>query len=154
MTRQAVSMCAAVVFGDASFHESLAMACAELLENGIKYGSASAASLCLDVREEGREVVLAVVNAVDERSSHPSALRERIAWLHSHPDARAAYLAALARVYESGDPDSAESGLGIVRVAYEARSVIECDTTTPGLVVVRARFAHPSRAAGAPEPPR
>lgn len=140
ITRQAVARCVAVVWADPSFEEALAMATAELVENAIKYGATGANVVGVGIVATRGDVVLTVSNAVDSRSQHVDALRARIAWMHGHEDARSAYLAALTHVYASGDLDSQESGLGLVRVAYEGGATVECNTETPGLVLVRARF--------------
>ena len=43
--RQAVGLCLAAVFSDTELEDALAMTCAELLENAIKYGQAESAAM-------------------------------------------------------------------------------------------------------------
>ena len=130
-TREAVGLLVLAMFDDDDLRDALAMVSEELLENAIKYCKPDT-TVSLSIRNRNGSVVIAVTNVVDERSTHLDALRERIAWMRNFPNATDAYTEALRRV---GGEDS---GLGIVRIAYEGRCGIEYDDSEPGKLTVRA----------------
>lgn len=116
----------------------LAMVCAELLENAVKYGVRDAAPVLITVREEPARVVIDVTNDVAPGSRHLAALRARLGWIAGFAQPGDAYLAAVEAVYEGDDAFAGEGGLGLVRVAHEGGCLIECDDSTAGRVTVRA----------------
>jgi hypothetical protein len=135
LVREAVGGCALAVFADAELRDALSMTAAELLENAIKYGAPT--DVTLSIRDEGGTLTVSVVNTIDAGSSHVSQLRERLDWLRSFADPAEAYTQALTKIYADGALE--ESGLGIVRIAYEGGCQVECDLSRPGLVTVQAR---------------
>jgi hypothetical protein len=140
-TREAVGLLILARFGDGDLRDALAMVSAELLENAIKY-SPPASRVGLSITDGDDGVLIAVSNAVDERSAHLPELRERIEWIARFPSPEAAYQAALTRV--RADDDRSAAGLGIARVAYEGGCELACDLSVPGRVTVRARCARPA----------
>jgi hypothetical protein len=147
--RQAVRLCVAAMFGDDVVRDSIAMVCAELLENAVKYGRASASSVNLTLWQSREHIAIEVTNDVENESAHASALRDRIQWLRGFEDTAQAYMAALAEVYAQPAHEDVASGLGIVRIAYEGGCTVDCDVSRVGSVTVRARCgALPAIAAG------
>jgi hypothetical protein len=144
LVREAVGRCVMAVFADEELKDALSMVCAELLENAMKYGSAGA-DVTLAIRDDGEALTVTVTNAIDDQSLHVGELRSRIDWLRGCANPADAYTQALAKIYAKGNVD--ESGLGIVRIAYEGGCLVECDTSDPRKVVVHARRPRP---AGAP----
>jgi hypothetical protein len=133
-TREAVSLLVLAVFGRSDLRDSLAMVSAELLENAVKY-SKSMGGVRLSIRNESKGLVVAVTNMVEEGSRHVASLRGRLEWLNSFADPEQAYAAALREVSVRGGE---ESGLGIVRIAYEGGCGLDCDVSSPGEITVRA----------------
>jgi hypothetical protein len=132
------------VFANDDLRDALGMVCAELLENAIKYGKPDPRGVQVRLVErrlgDRREVVLSVTNAVEEASHHLNALRQRIAWIKSFASASEAYMAALTQVYERSDAQGGESGLGLVRIAYEGNCSLDCEEPAEGLMAVRAQY--------------
>jgi anti-sigma regulatory factor (Ser/Thr protein kinase) len=149
--RKAVALCVAAVFDDLVFRDALAMTCAELLENAVKYGAANGPTVRVAVREQPDAVILEVTNSADEGSPHPAALAARIAWLRGFADPAEAYTAALGEIYDKVDATNADSGLGIVRVAYEGGCFVDCDVSNAQQITVVARFARPTTSLGPAE---
>jgi hypothetical protein len=140
--REAVGRCALAVFADEDVKDALSMVAAELLENAMKYGSPQS-DVRLAMSEQGGEISVVVRNAIDERSPHIRHLRERVEWLHGYSDPAVAYAEALSEIYSQGA--LADSGLGLVRIAYEGGCRIDCDLSQAGQVIVTA---HRPRADG------
>jgi hypothetical protein len=142
--RQAVGLCVVAVFANDDLRDALGMVCAELLENAIKYGKPDPKGVLVRLVErqlgDRREVVLSVTNAVEEASHHLSALRQRISWIKSFASASEAYMAALTQVYERSDAQGGESGLGLVRIAYEGNCSLDCEEPLEGFMSVRAQY--------------
>lgn len=134
--REAVGLLVLALFGDDNLRDALAMVSEELLENAIKYSRpASSVALAIEHRDDGVEI--AVTNAVDESAGHLAKLSERIAWVGSFGTPAEAYTAALSRLYAENTPGV--TGLGLARIAYEGRCVLDCDASVSGRVKVTAR---------------
>lgn len=142
--RQAVSLGMTAVLDDPDLVERMAMVSAELLENAVKHGEPQQIGFCLE--EKGGRLVVSVRSALSERRGL-SLLTERLRWIAAFPDPREAYLAAVTEVYEQGEPTSGT--LGLVRIAYEGGCHLECDSSEPGFVTVRALHAGPVTEEGA-----
>jgi hypothetical protein len=136
--RQAITLLVEVMPDGEDLSSPLAMVCAELLENAVKYGRRDQHGVRLVVREEPARVVIAVTNAVVEGSPHLAALCDRLSWMHRFGDPAAAFLAAVEAVYEGSDPFAGEGGLGLVRAEHEGGCRLECDVSLAGWVTVRA----------------
>lgn len=135
------------LYADEDFQDALSMVCAELLENAVKYGRSDHV-IHLAMTAEDRRIVATCTNAVEAGSSHPSALRERVEWLKTFSDPLEAYTRALELVYEHANERDEDSGLGIVRIAYDGGCDVECDLSTRDRVVVIAKSR---RRLGSPE---
>ncbi|MCC6645037.1 MAG: sensor histidine kinase [Polyangiaceae bacterium] len=133
--RVAVSTCVSAVFADTDLEDALAMTCAELIENAIKYGHPSADRVQLTLFDRPDHVVVEVVNTPASDAS-VAALRSRIEWIASFPTAQDAYFAAIAAVSEKPEGDTG-SGLGLVRIAYEGGCKLSCELRDE-LLVTRA----------------
>jgi len=132
--REAVSHCVNAVYANRDLRDALAMVASELLENAFKYGK-QGPDVNITVREDAGRVVVTVTNAVDEGTPHAEALEERVAWVKHFGDPERAYQAALERAYTD---ESDASGLGLARISYEGGCLLDCDTSTAGMVTVRA----------------
>ena len=142
LVRKAVGFCVWAVFGRGDLRDSLSMVSAELLENAVKY-SAPDREVRLSITEEPDRLVVAVTNEV-EGDSHVTTLAHRLEWLRTFSSAADAYMAALSEVFDhKGEERAGEGGLGIVRIAYEGGCDLDCDTSKPGQVTVRASRALP-----------
>jgi hypothetical protein len=135
--REAVSHCVAAVFNDGDLRDSLAMVCAELLENAFKYGKAGQPDVRVSVHLDGdQRLVVSVTNAIDENGEHVRLLSERVAWVQEFADPLSAYQAALQQAYTDESDDA--SGLGLARILYEGGCALDCDLSAAGTVTVRA----------------
>ena len=134
--RSAVARCIMATLRDRDLEVSLGMVVAELLENAIKYGRAGAPEIGVTVRVKGSRVHVTVENEIDEKSDHVAVLRKRLDWMQTFHRPSDAYMAALKEIY--GGSTSTLGGLGIVRIAHEGGCQIDCDTTEPGRIKIRA----------------
>ncbi len=134
--RAAVARCIMATLRDRELEVSLGMVVAELLENAIKYGRAGAPEVGVTVRVKANRVHVTVENEVDEKSNHVAVLQRRIEWMQTFRRPSDAYLAALKQVYAGAQIE--QGGLGIVRIAHEGGCQIDCDTTQPGRITIRA----------------
>jgi len=106
--------------------DAVSMVACELLENAIKYGafSAAAPAIKVDVTVSPTMVMVEIQNPVGPDSATLHRLDEAIQWIRGYQDPFEAYLKRLKEV--SGQRlDSTESGLGLVRIAYEGQSVLD-----------------------------
>jgi hypothetical protein len=138
--RQAIALCLGAVFVCEDLKDALSMVTAELVENAIKYGKSDATSVRLQIEQQSNELVIAVTNFVEKGSHHHHVLNERIDWISSYPDPSAAYMAALAQVYEKVGAHGAQGGIGLVRIAYEGGCSLSCDVEGEERLVVRAHY--------------
>ena len=106
---------------------SLSMIISELIENGIKYGSFKLVENKVDVIIDiGRNAVtIEVLNPVDETAfKHLSKLDKTIQWIRGYQDPFEAYIERIKEVSKKPLKD-VESGIGLVRIAYEGKAVLD-----------------------------
>lgn len=106
---------------------ALTMVISELIENGIKYGNFQApennVSLTIDVGS--RIITVEVINPVDETAHvHLKRLDRTIQWIRGYQDPFQAYTERIRAVSKKPLNDE-ESGLGLVRIAYEGKSILD-----------------------------
>ena len=156
--RQAVGLCVAAVLANDDLRDALAMVCAELLENAIKYGKPDPRGVCVQLQQRPIgtqiEVTLSVTNAVEQASHHLAMLQQRIAWIRTFESPGEAYMAALTTVYERAEAQGGEGGLGLVRIAYEGGCLLDCTSPAEGVMTVLARYTidKPGEASASPPP--
>ena len=119
---------------------ALTMVISELVENSIKYGNFALPQnkviLSVDIGEN--IITVEVINPVDETTySHLEKLDKAIQWIRGHQDPFEAYIGKLKEV--SKRPlDDEESGLGLVRIAYEGRAILDFFLAEDDLLSVSA----------------
>jgi hypothetical protein len=121
--------------------DSMAMVLCELLENAIKYGSFAAdqqVSVTLDVAPQA--ITVEVGNPTsNDAMPQLHRLDRTIQWIRGYQDPFEAYLARLKEV-SLQNPDSGESGLGLVRIAYEGESSLDFYLGDGGRLAVSAVY--------------
>ncbi len=106
---------------------ALTMVISELIENGIKYGNFKAPGnkVILTIHVGSRVVTVEVVNPVDETAyNHLKRLDRTIQWIRGYQDPFQAYTERIRAVSKKPLRDE-ESGLGLVRIAYEGKSILD-----------------------------
>ena len=107
--------------------DALSMVSSELVENGMKYG-------CFEKSDNGltfrlhlveKNVIIEVTHPThSDAAHHLRRLDKTIQWIRGFQDPFQAYLEKLREVARRPINDS-ESGLGLVRIAYEGKSIID-----------------------------
>jgi hypothetical protein len=105
---------------------ALCMVTQELLENAVKYGTweADAPLVELTVCAAPEDVTVEVKSPVGE---DPGALRQfdlAIQWIRGHQDPFEAYIEKM-KLVAAEDYGSGKSGLGLTRIAYEGRCLVD-----------------------------
>lgn len=106
---------------------ALTMVISELIENGIKYGNFKVPEneVILTIHIGSRVVTVEVVNPVDETArDHLKRLDRTIQWIRGYQDPFQAYTERIRAVSKRPLLDK-ESGLGLVRIAYEGKSILD-----------------------------
>ena len=113
-------------FSKDSIH-ALVMVISELIENGIKYG-------CFTIPENsvmatihiGEDIItVEVIHPVDETTyDHLKRLDKTIQWIRGYQDPFEAFIERLKEVSKRPLGDE-ESGLGLVRIAYEGKAILD-----------------------------
>lgn len=103
----------------------LAMVAQELLENAVKYGAfTNGERILLGVLAAEDDVVVEVKSRVGVDDAHLRRFDRTIQWIRGFQDPFEAYVERMKIV--SAQPYShGESGLGLTRIAYEGRSIID-----------------------------
>lgn len=100
------------------------MAALELAENVLKHGAEGGAGLVTMTVEKG-EVVISTQNRV-RSSKAAAAVSERIRRI-TEKDARELYITRMLEIMQG--PNAPESGLGLLRIAYEGSFRLSCEVT-------------------------
>jgi hypothetical protein len=107
--------------------DALIMVSSELVENGLKYGTFGdkGKKLRFNLHIGEKNVIVEVTHPTSaEAAQHLRRLDKTIQWIRGFQDPFQAYLEKLKEVAQRPIHDS-ESGLGLVRIAYEGKSIID-----------------------------
>lgn len=132
---------------DSDTMDAVIMNMSELAENAIKYGSFNE-----QIREIGTSVTITDSDIIVEVSSplkdndrfNPSRLDRIVQWIRGYQNPFEAYIEKLKEVAIQPQSDG-ESGLGIVRIAYEGQSIIDFYINEKGIISVSAVYHLPAR---------
>lgn len=125
--------------------DALAMVIQELLENAVKYGQfKSGDDVRLTVHVRRREVTVEVVHPVASDETQLRKLDHVIQWIRGFQNPFEAYVERLKAVAAT-TPQRGESGLGLVRIAYEGQSILDFYVNDHNELAVSA--VHPLRSA-------
>jgi hypothetical protein len=132
-------MLARVGFDDDATYQ-LAMVTQELLENAVKYGAFRADErISLEVRAARDDVTIEVKSRVAGDDAHVRRFDRMVQWIRGFQDPFEAYVERMKAV--STQPYSnGESGLGLTRVAYEGRCMIDFYVDDEGVLAVSAVY--------------
>ncbi len=126
--------------------DALTMVLSELMENAVKYGYYEGAqrdiAVSLDVASNA--VTVEVKSPLPGHADAAMAkLDHMIQWIRGYQDPFQAYLARLEEV-SAQSLDSTESGLGLVRVAYEGQSILDFYVDDRNVLAINAVHARES----------
>jgi len=113
-------------FSGDSIH-SLTMVITELIENSIKYGYFDLRKdrVKVNISLDETNVTIEVSNPVTETTTdHLRRLDKTIQWIRGYQDPFEAYIERLKEVAKKPLKDE-ESGLGLVRIAYEGNGILD-----------------------------
>lgn len=129
-----------------SFHrdviDALAMVACELTENATKYGRFTPAQprLAILVEVSPALIVVEVKNPVDPSDDvHLGRLDRAVQWIRGYQDPFEVYLARLREV-SAQSLYSSESGLGLVRIAYEGQAILDFYVNAESILAVSATY--------------
>jgi hypothetical protein len=120
--------------------QALTMVVCELLENSMKYGATGPNSpqVVLEIDLENGSAIIEVSNAFDDGARpHLRRLDRRIQWIRGFQDPFEAYVERLKQVARR-PVDDEESGLGLVRIAYEGNAILDFVVAEDGFLNVSA----------------
>ena len=123
---QAVTFLRGHEFGEATVNAAEMVVC-ELIENATKYGSfrESAEPLSIAITVHGSTVTIEVRSPVSSADDeHLARLDRAVQWIRGFQNPFEAYLERLREV-SAQSLESRESGLGLVRIAYEGQSILD-----------------------------
>lgn len=133
----------------ADIRESLCMITSEFLENAIKYGSFRDADAKIPLAiEAGVDQILMEVKSPLESSRTTRDMRRldsMVQWIRSYQSPFQAYLERL-KLVAAQPMDDEESGLGLVRIAYEGEAILDFFVDDNDTLSISALFPLPRRA--------
>ncbi|OGQ91421.1 MAG: hypothetical protein A2289_21820 [Deltaproteobacteria bacterium RIFOXYA12_FULL_58_15] len=126
--------------GDGSV-DALSMVATELMENANKYGAFGVGDKITMTLEQGSAAITVgvrhAIGAADD--SNLVRLDRTVQWIRGFQDPFEAYVARLEEV-SAQSLYSEESGLGLVRIAYEGRAILDFCLEADGTVTVSAVY--------------
>ncbi|MHA2220379.1 MAG: ATP-binding protein, partial [Candidatus Hodarchaeales archaeon] len=108
----------------------------ELAENSIKYGSFADPEHKVEVNVSlsSDKITVEVINPYDETAHrHLKRLDKTIQWIRGYQDPFEAYIERMREVSRKPLTDE-ESGLGLVRIAYEGGAILDFFVNENGMV--------------------
>jgi hypothetical protein len=113
------------------------MTALELAENVLKHGASVGPGL-VSMKEEGGEIVISTQNRVNSLLT-AQAVRRRIEQI-AEKGARELYVARMLEIMDQ--PNARESGLGLLRIAYEGSFRLSCEVLGDRLHIQARRSLH------------
>lgn len=106
--------------------DAIGMIASELLENAIKYGSfRQSRDILLTIELENSSITVEVTNPIEsDNEEHLKRLDERIQWIRGFQNPFEAYIRAITTI-STQYHNRGESGLGLVRIAYEGHAILD-----------------------------
>lgn len=118
----------------------LSMSAQELLENAVKYGvPRTGDGILLTLEFSEREVVIEVRSRADPDPQRLRQLDDTIQWIRGFQNPFEAYVERLKAV-SSTPHQSGQSGLGLARVAYEGRCLLDFYVDASGILALSAVY--------------
>jgi hypothetical protein len=103
----------------------LAMVAQELLENAVKYGAYRGGErIALEVRVAAEDATVEVKSRVGVDDAHLRRFDQRIQWIRGFQDPFEAYVERM-KIVSAQPYSNGESGLGLTRIAYEGRCMLD-----------------------------
>jgi hypothetical protein len=103
----------------------LAMVAQELLENAVKYGAfRDGERISLEIRVAPEDITVEVKSRVGVDDAHLRRFDRMIQWIRGFQDPFEAYVERM-KIVSAQPYAQGESGLGLTRIAYEGRCVID-----------------------------
>ena len=104
---------------------ALSMVAQELLENAVKYGAyGKGDQILLSLHVAPREVTVEVKSRVGVDDAHLRRFDETIQWIRGYQDPFEAYVERM-KVVSALPYAHGQSGLGLARIAYEGRCILD-----------------------------
>ena len=107
--------------------QALTMVISELIENSMKYGKFTPPKneVIVDIQVDEDMVIAEIINPIDETAyKHLKELDKTIQWIRGYQDPFQAYSERLKKVSKKPLSDE-ESGLGLTRIAYEGKAILD-----------------------------
>lgn len=119
--------------------QAATMVLSELVENGIKYGKFDLGDrIESHVTINDRLITIEVIHPIDTVDlAHLKQLDEMIQWIRGYQDPFEAYIKKLKEISKRPISDK-DSGLGLVRIAYEGDAILDFFTSEDGKMNVSA----------------
>lgn len=127
--------------------DAIMMNISELTENAIKYGSFDEKNneIRSVVTITPGDIIVEVSNPLKQGDNfNPERLDRIVQWIRGYQNPFEAYIEKLKEVAMQPQTEG-ESGLGIVRIAYEGQSIIDFYINEQGVISVSAVYHLPSR---------
>jgi hypothetical protein len=131
--------CLTTIFQNSDYCQLVSMIARELLENALKYGDwgkPTDSTLSLHVFCSNNGVDVEVENPVANHQNLDR-LTARLKWIKTFPSAQEAFFSRMLQIAEFQN-QGRESGLGLVRIAYEGRCELHMSCEDSRHVKVRA----------------
>ncbi len=122
---------------------AMVMVSNELAGNAVKYGyfQNEEADISLDLSINKTHITIEVRNPIHESNDyHLQKLDETVQWIRGYQDSFEAYTMKLKELAKS-DLSNEESGLGLVRIAYEGESIIDFFVDENNIIAVSAIYS-------------
>ena len=139
--QEAVSFLRGHQFGEATVNATEMVVC-ELTENATKYGTfgVTPSEVRIAITVEGATVTVEVRSPVGSADDeHLQRLDRTVQWIRGFQNPFEAYVERLKEV-SAQSLESSESGLGLVRIAYEGQSVLDFFLHDQNVLAVSAVF--------------
>ena len=120
--------------------QAFTMVISELVENSIKYGSFRTPDqkVSVDIQVNANRVITEVTNPIDETAFNSlKKLDKTVQWIRGFQNPLEAYTEKLKEVSKKPLNDE-DSGLGLVRIAYEGKAILDFFVSENSLLNVSA----------------
>jgi len=126
---------------DQAITDAVSMSLTELLENAVKFSNPGTGSIEYSINLDNKIIMIEVKNILYQNQDyHLEKLEKTVQWLRGYHNSFEAFYEKLKEVSMIALDNHSESGLGLARIAYEGRCIVDFYVNSKNIIAVSAIY--------------
>ena len=126
---------------DQTITDAVSMSLTELLENAVKFSDPESGSIEYSINLDTKLIMIEVKNTLHKNQDyHLTKLEKTVQWLRGYHNSFEAFYEKLREVSMLALDNHSDSGLGLARIAYEGRCIVDFYVDSKNVIAVSAVY--------------